>query len=198
MNSKNKKTKGEHMNTAMKRILATGLMVLGLGVLTQEARAVTSDQILVSVTPGNPTYAVSISSPEVGGYDFGSVNLGQSTISTLAIVVKSSGTISEYFSMSVTADGGWSPVTVDTAAPAYNTFELQGHFATTQPTDAQFSTTVDLVTTAPPTPSSTHYSQGGQTTPGNTQNLWLKLRLPVSTGLSGQRLMTLTVNGQTT
>ena len=93
---------------------------------------------MVSVTPGNPTYAVSITSPEVGGYDFGSVNLGASTISTLGIVVKSSGTISEYFAMSVTADGGWTPVVVDSAAPAYNKFELQGHFAAAQPLDSSF------------------------------------------------------------
>ena len=164
----------------------------------QAQAASTSDQIIVSVTPGNPAYASGISSPEVGGYDFGSVNLGATTISTLAIVVKSSGTISEYFSMSVTADGGWTPVVVDTAAPAYNTFELQGHFAATQPANATFSTTND---------SCDHLRlqarhqdalqpKGAQTVPGNSQNLWMKLRLPVSTGLSGQRLLTVTVNGQ--
>ena len=83
------------------------------------------------MTPGNPTYAVGITSPKLaGGYNFGNVNLGATTISTLPIVVKSSGTISEYFSLSVTADGGWTPVIiVDTAAPAYNTFEMQDDFA---------------------------------------------------------------------
>ena len=112
----------------------------------------------MSVTPGNPTYAVGISSPEVGGYDFGSVNLGATTISTLAIVVEKLGTISEIAArLSVTADGGWTPVVVDTAAPAYNTFELQGHFAATQPADATFSTTNDLRDhTSPPGTSSTH------------------------------------------
>src|ERR1700679_2632229 len=117
------------MNTSMRRTLITGLMVLGWGVVTQQAHAGTTDQMLISVTPGNVTYAVGISSPEVGGYAFGTVNLGQTTISTLAIVVKSSGTIAEYFSLAVTADGGWTAVTVDTAAPAYNTFEMQGHFS---------------------------------------------------------------------
>ena len=48
--------------------------------------------------------------------------MAASTISTLGIVVKSSGTISEYFALSVTADGGWTPVLVDSAAPTYNKF----------------------------------------------------------------------------
>src|SRR5476649_958429 len=111
------------MNTHMKKILVTGLMVLGLGALSRQAQALTSDQIIVSVTPGNPTYAVKITSPEVGGYDFTSVNFGASTISTLGIVVYSTGTISEYFSLSVTADGGWTPVVADSAAPTFNKFE---------------------------------------------------------------------------
>ena len=127
------------MNTHMKKILVTGLMVLGFGVLSRQAQALTSDQIIVSVTPGNPTYAVKITSPEVGGYDFTSVNFGASTISTLGIVVQSTGTISEFFSLSVVADGGWTPVVADSAAPSYNLFELQGHFSTTQPADATFS-----------------------------------------------------------
>jgi hypothetical protein len=186
------------MNTAMKRGLVVALTVLGLGVMTQEARAGTADQIIVSVTPGNPTYAVGITSPEVGGYDFASVNLGATTISTLAIVVKSSGTISEYFALSVTADGGWTPVVLDSAAPTFNKFEMQGHFGATQPADGTFAAVNDLMTTAIPGTGSGLYNQGSQTIPGASQNLWLRLKMPSSTSLSGQRLMTVTVNGQAT
>ena len=152
----------------------------------------------MSVTPGNPTYAVKITSPEVGGYDFTSVNFGASTISTLAIVVMSTGTISEFFSLSVTADGGWTPVVADSAAPSFNLFELQGHFATTQPANATFSAVNDIVTTAPPTPASGFFSQGGQTAPGATQSLWMKLKMPSAATLGTQRLLTLTINGQAT
>ena len=97
---------------------------------------------MVSVTPGNPTYAVYITSPEVGGYDFTSVNFGASTISTLAIVVMSTGTVSEYFALSVTADGGWTPVVADSAHRATTCSNCRDTSTATQPADATFSMTV--------------------------------------------------------
>ena len=66
---------------------------------------------------------------------------------------------------------------------AYDKFELQGHFAATQPTDVSFDASNDLMTTTVPGTASTLYNQGAQTIPGNTQNLWLKLKMPVSTGI---------------
>ena len=71
-------------------------------------------------------------------------------------------------------------------------FELLGHFVAAQPADATFSTTNDIVTNAAPGTGFGLYNQGGQTVPGNTQSLWLKLKMPASTGVAGQRLMTLT------
>ena len=46
------------MNTHMKKILVTGLMVLGLGAVSRQAQAASSDTIVVSVTPGAIRYAV--------------------------------------------------------------------------------------------------------------------------------------------
>jgi hypothetical protein len=114
----------------------------------------------------------------------------------LAIVVKSTGTVSEYFAMSVTADGGWTPVLVDSAAPAYNKFELQGHFAAAQPAAASFSTTNDLITNVIPGTASGLYSQGAQTIPNAQLSLWLQLRMPTAISAPGQRLLTVAINGQ--
>ncbi len=81
-------------------VLAAGLLVLGLGVI-QRAQAASTDTIAVTVTAGNISYGVQISSPYAGGYSFGSVSLGATTNSTLAITVANTGSISEYFSMAV-------------------------------------------------------------------------------------------------
>src|SRR5712691_8262806 len=120
------------MNTSMKRVLITGLMLLGIGAVGRRAEAIgpNPDTMIVSVTPGNTGFGVYITSPIAGsGYDFGTVNLGATTMSTLAIVVKSSGTVSEYFAMTVTSNGGadaWTPLSAD-AVPAYNEFEMLGY-----------------------------------------------------------------------
>src|SRR5882672_11303697 len=108
-----------NMRTVMKAVFAAGLMVLGLGLGTRKAEASPNpDTMLVSVTPGGFTYGVVISSPlnngsdGTTGYDFTQVNLGATTISTVAIVVKSSGTIAEFFSLAISnsLQDGWTPV----------------------------------------------------------------------------------------
>src|SRR3954469_19242226 len=92
--------------------LAAGLLVLGLG-LVQEAGALNNpDTMTVYVTPTGFTYAVSITSPEVQGYDFSSVALAASTIATLAIPVANTGNVGEYFAMKIsnTLPDNWAGV----------------------------------------------------------------------------------------
>ena len=192
------------MNVKMKK-LAFGLVLFGMGMLgvrRAEAVGVNPDTMVVSVTPGNPLYGVFISSPDAGaayGYNFGSVNMGTSTGSTKAIVVKSSGTVSEYFAMSIVGSGAnpWTANTVD--GPTGNdAFELLGHFGTaTQILDSAFSTTNDIITpTVPGTVGTTIYNQGTRTAPGTTQNLWLKLLMPTGVSSANQQNLILTINGQ--
>ena len=196
------------MKTKFRNKLVLGLMVLGLGWLVQEraeALGPTTDSIVVSVTPTGYLYGVYITSPTAGvGYNFGNVALGSTTGSTSAIIVQSSGTVTEYFSMSVVDPGGspWTPVSTDQTPSVLDQFELQGHFtaANTQPDDSTFVAAAgnDLIDTVPPLPAGTLFNQNstGKTAPGNSLYLWLKLKMPASVTATTQRQMVLSIVGQ--
>ena len=194
------------MKTQIKRLLVSGLLVLGLGWLTQKAEAVgpTTDSMTVSVTPTGLVYGVSISSPYASGYNFGSVALGNTTGSTLAIVVKSSGTVAEYFSLSVVDPGTnpWTPLSVDGTPSALDSFELQGHFtaANAVPLDSVFTTAAgnDLINGIAPLPAGGLFNQGsiGVTAPTVSVYLWLKMKMPASITSTAARAMVLYITGQ--
>ena len=187
------------MNTKLKKILGFGMLLLGIGMLeTRKADASPNpDTMVVSVTPGNPTYGVYITSPVAGGYDFQAVNLGATTGSTLAIVVKSSGTVSEFFAMSVVDNGAnaWTALGAD-GTPGLDQFELLGRFNSGQPADSAFSGANDIVTGSIPGTGSGLYNQGGKTAPGTSQTLWMKLKMPSSVTSPAARSLVLAINGQ--
>ena len=192
------------MNTQWKKKLAFGLVLLGIGIVgVRRAEAVgpNPDTMVVSVTPGNPQYGVFITSAIANqssyGYDFKSVNLGASTGSTMPIVVKSSGTVSEYFAMSIVDSGSnlWTALNAD-GTPDLDQFELLGRFNSSQPTDTSFSTTNDIVTGSIPGTGSGLYNQGAKTAPGSTQSLWLKLKMPARITSPSARNLVLSINGQ--
>ena len=183
----------------MRSVLVAGLMVLGLGVVGKLEAAPNPDTMVVAVTPGGYTYAVVITSPLVSGttgYDFTQVNLGATTISTLAIVVKSSGTISEFFSLAIgnSQPDSWAPVS---GTPGFKEFKMIARFTGSggQPADSAFAAG-DALTTGVPGTSGTLYNQGSKTDPGNTQNLWLRLTMPSQVSNQNAQTMVLTVNGQ--
>ena len=184
------------MNTRLKKVLVTGLVVLGVGCWGSKAHAASTDTITVSVTP-NASYGVTISSPYASGYNFGTVNLNSTTESTLAITLTNSGTIYEFFAISVTnTSGGW---TASAVAPTTDTFRLSGMFNATQP--AIGSASFSALTNAPPTNGNGSYGQVAKTSPtggSNTQNLWLKLEMPftLNTGGTTAQTMTVSVTGQ--
>ena len=196
------KTKLKH---AVKAVTVAGLMVLGLGVWKDAQAAPNPDTMTVYVTPTGLTYAVTITSPAVAlqGYNFGSVALGGSTISTMAIVVTNSGTVGEYWALKVsnTSPDNWAPLGAD-GTPAYNEFELLGRFVTTgagQPADGTFSGANDIVTGSYISSSGTKFGLSGLTipnAPSNAKDLWLKLKMPASAASPSQQSMTLTINGQ--
>src|ERR1700680_2995494 len=76
------KTYLKHMTKA---VLAAGLMILGLGVMKAQA-AGNPDTMTISVTP-SVTYAVTITSVNPNGYQFGQIALAATTISTWAIEI---------------------------------------------------------------------------------------------------------------
>jgi hypothetical protein len=199
------------MNTSMKQILTAGLLVLGLGWMVQEAQAAPNpDTIVVSVTPSNSSvkYGVVITSPAIAaagvGYDFSSVDLGATTGSTLAITVKSSGTVSEFFVMDVVSDGSadaWVPVNPADGALSLNHYGFMGHFMTTntQPVDSSFDGTADAIYASNPTNGTGLYNQGASpTAPGTSLYLWMKLRMPPSVSNPGTRKLTVAITGQPT
>src|ERR1041384_3223323 len=107
--------------------------------------------MIVSVTPGNVGFGVEISSVNANGYEFGTVNLGATTASTAAIVVKSSGSAAEFFAIKVYDSGSnaWTALNAD-GTPGHDQLELLGRFQADQPLDGDFSVTDDLVTGVSP------------------------------------------------
>jgi len=183
-------------------MLVAGLVVLGLGIV-QRAEAgpgAEPDTMLVSVTPHNYVYAVIISSPLTSGatgYDFGQVDLGASTLSTLAIVVKSSGTISEFFSLAISnsLQDGWTPVA---ANPTIGHFSMLAYFTGNggMPAESTVVGSGTSLTTTPPVSGTGLYGQGStKTDPGSSDNLWLRLTMPDQVANQNSQTMVLTVNG---
>src|SRR5690348_4839099 len=120
-----------------------GLMGLALGLgLFGTAQAVNPDTMVVSVTPGGVTYSVAITSAMLSGYQFGTVNIAATTISTAAVVVTNNGNIAEYFAMKVsnTSPDNWTPVA---GTPASDQFKLMAYLSSAQPLDASFADALD-------------------------------------------------------
>jgi len=198
-------------------ILATGLLVLGLGVI-QRAQAASTDTIAVTVTAGNISYGVHISSPDPGGYAFGSINLGATTGSTVGISVQNSGTVSEYFSMSVssTTNGGATHWGAVNTAPGQDQFELFGFFTSsttlTPPVTASFTNALLFTTLGnaghnvygQTNGAMTNDSSLGKTPPtpqlGSIRSLWLQLTMPsdISDPANTAQTMVVSIDGQGT
>ena len=194
------------MNKHMKQVLVTGLVMLGMGSVWK-AQAGTFDTMNVLVTPGNPSYGVTITSVTTGvGYNFGSVNLGLSTDSTKAVGVLNSGNVSEYFVMSIsTSTGGsanWKPAG-SAGGAGVDIFELYGRYyasASTFPGDGAF-VSADYIGGVNGTNGANTYGQvTNKTAGGVSKDLWLKLQMPTGMSLSDstQRTMVLTITGQGT
>src|SRR5258708_1046572 len=144
-NRKLKETPMNAMKQAVKALLATGLVILGLGAM-EKAHALNPDTITVSVTP-TVTYAVPITSANSNGYQFQSVALGATTVSTSAITLTNSGNVSEYFSMAISnSTGSW---TATAGAAGQDTFRMIAELSATQPGAAAGFAVGDALTNTP-------------------------------------------------
>ena len=190
------------MKRIIESVLTAGLLVLGVGIL-QKAQAASTDTMTVSVTPGNVAYGVTISSPYPSGYSFGQVNLGAVTISTSAITVTNSGSISEYFGMAISNLGtnSWTPVASN--PPGADHFRLAAWFSTAVPASTTTFVDANALAAAANTTSGNLFNQGNVktapgTTPGGNEFLWLNLSMPTSLtqSISGSQNMTLSIDGQ--
>ena len=169
-----------------------GLLV-GMG-LCGATQAANPDTMVVSVTPGNITYSVAITSAMTSGYQFGTVNLAATTISTAAVTLTNNGNIAEYFALKVSnsSPDNWAPVS---GTPAADQFKLMAYLNSAQPADATFATALDG---SIPGAAAALYGQAStKTAAAGTQNLWLRLTMPSGlTGAGGAQTMTVFVNGQ--
>ena len=189
------------MNTRLKKALVTGLAVLSVGWIAGKAEASAStDTITISLTP-NTTYAVTISSAYVGGYNFGQVNLNSTTVSTVSITLTNSGSIYEFFAISVSSPNanGWTP---SATGASTDTYRLMGMFnGASQPTQGNAS--FSAITGTPPTTANGKYGQAAKTSPAagsNSVSLWLQMDMPFTLNAAGTGPQTLTVSvtGQAT
>ena len=187
------------MNKRLKQVLVTGLVMLGLGLVSKRAEAFQPDTMTLSVTPGNVTFSVQITSVNPSGYQFGAVNIAATTVSTAAITVANAGggNIAEYFGMKVSnsAPDGWTP---QAGAPAADQFRLIGELNATQLPTASFLA-ADAITGSFPGAAATLYNQAStKTSVAASKNLWLRLEMPTSlvVGVGGAQTMTLFIQGQ--
>ena len=186
------------MKKQMKQVLITGLVLLSIGMLSRRAEAQQPDTMTLSVTPGNVTFSVQITSVNGSGYQFQTVNVGATTVSTSAITVTNSGggNVSEYFGMKVSNS---SPDTWTPGAPGADTFRLTGELtAGTQPVQGAGFPVGDAVTGSFPGAAATLYGQAStKTALTANKKLFLQLEMPTSlSGTGGAQTMTLFIQGQ--
>jgi hypothetical protein len=167
--------------------------------LSVQASAQSTDSVLLSVSPGDVQYSVQITSVSGAGYDFGSLDLGATTVSTTAIGVKNDGNVSEYFSISVgnSNPDGWTAISSGT--PQHDQFLLLGRLAaggSSQPSPSAFNVNTDTVTAVTPNYAAGRYGQAARTDPGANIDLWLKLTMPSTVETTAPQTMRLYVNGQ--
>ena len=182
------------MNKQMKHVLVTGLVMLGLGTVVQQAQAGTTDTMSVSVSP-TVTYGVTISSPFLTGYVFGNVALAATTLSTVAITLNTTNaTGPEYFGLSISnSNGNW---TATSSAPGQDTFRMGAAMGATQPLVANTSTYLSV----PPFSGAAQglYYQGSATPVAGSAKVLLRLEMPttLNLGTTGTQTMVLTATAQ--
>ena len=187
------------MNT-LKRLRNTavflGLFALGMG-LAKKAEAANPDTMTITVTPGNVNYAVTISSPYASGYNFGTVNLGLTTVSTQAIGVQNTGTLSAFYALSVVDTTGGNAWTNSTSA-THNTYAMQGLFQANQPLESTFAGGANNIAGSPTTGENKYGQTSTKTNPSASLNLWLNLLMPTGVNAGGAHTLVLYVNAQGT
>jgi hypothetical protein len=149
----------------------------------------------------NWTFLILAVSLDKHSYDFTTVSMGVTTLSTSAVATATNlGNVTETYSLSVATTGALSVWGVGIATPTpANIFVLEGLFNSIQPSTATF--TSSFVITSTPTASTAGIYAGNQTglsTPiGSQRPLWLFLFMPSATSTANQELMNVTITAST-
>jgi hypothetical protein len=187
--------------------MAAGLMVLGLG-WVKDAQAANPDtmRMTVSVNPASVNYSVTITSPQVQGYDFGQVNIGATTTSTEPIVVTNSGNIAAFYSIGVqdiTAGGvDWTNNGASLSA-ATTSYYIQARLVDTgagQPVESGFNGATYNAPETAPAAADGLFAQGSgaanKNAPGSAKDLWLRLSMPTGVIETGVHTLVMSINAQ--
>lgn len=133
-------------------------------------------------------------------YDFGTVNMAATTVSTSALTVSNIGNVTETYSLSVATSGASGIWGVNVATPTVmDRFALFGGFNATAPAATAFNN-VDVITNTPTASAANVYAQGQSgvsTAIGSTRDLWFRLDMPPTTSTTSQQQMTVTVTAST-
>jgi hypothetical protein len=144
----------------------------------------------------NWTFLILSVSLSTHSYNFGTVNLANTTVSTLAVTVTNGGNTTETYSLSVATTGAQTVWGVKVATPTtLDKFVLFGLFNSVQPSSNTFLVNDVILTT--PTASTASIYKGDQsglnTAIGSSQKLWMRLDMPLTTSTTVQQQMNLTV-----
>ncbi len=130
-------------------------------------------------------------------YNFGSVNMGATTVSTSAITVTNGGNGPETYGLSVATSGPetvWGPGTSPPAS--FDTFLIYGTFNATPPPPSSFGVE-DIVTSTMAASDATKFTVGGQAgfnIPSNAARIfWMRLDMPLTTSTTTQQQMNMTI-----
>ncbi|MCI0405534.1 MAG: hypothetical protein L0209_05615 [candidate division Zixibacteria bacterium] len=133
-------------------------------------------------------------------YNFGSVEVGLSTVSAGAIVVSNTGNVGTTLSLHVSSnvDVGGSAPWAAASSPGTNAYSLFGVFQSTRPADGQYTGSDYVILDSPALASNPRFQggQSGDAVPAgsnNEVNLWLNLFMPTVTTNIRQKKMALTV-----
>jgi len=176
----------------MKRLIVIGAIMLMVVGMVSVARAGQTDTMSLTVTVSAPL-DVTIYATD---YNFGSVALNSTTISTTSTAVRNtSATAVETYNLKVSADGtGW---TIADATGTKDNVRIQAIWNTTQPADITDSTSYNL-DTAGKTCNGTLFAgdethDGKSVDPGDEEKLWFKLWTPSSSETEGEKKLYLTI-----
>jgi hypothetical protein len=146
-----------------------------------------------------PVLSIQVSST---AYNFGTVNLAATTVSTNSVVITNQGNVTETYSLAVATTGALSVWNVGISTPtSFNTFVLFGAFNASQPSSTTF-TMADIMPSTSTASSGTQFtingSQTGLSVPANlTRQLWFLLDMPLTVSTTNQEQMNVTVTATT-
>lgn len=180
----------------MKKFLAVVAVMTGFIIMAGKALAANPETLILRVTPG-VTRDVLLSS---NLYDFGSVNLGASTVTVSAITVSHGplSNVASSYALRTTGSANWTP---DTAAGT-NAFNLRALFNATQPNPADFLANDDVdddtIVPGDTADNAAVYTisgayNGQSVAVGGNRDLWFMLNMPTISGSSAQQNISVTV-----